>query len=119
MRKRFEKALMATDERFLEQKKREQAYHNQIRSELEHIEKSLERGSKKNVEEYTQHIKAELNNLAQKLTKGLDLNSSDSDSNTKINKLASAVDLDKQISVSLSSQGTLRKKKSKNKDETG
>jgi len=107
MRKKFAKVLLATDERFLEQKKREEAYHYQIKSELELIEQSLDRGSKQNVDEYTQHIKSELGRLAEKLSKGsFESNSSDltdgSDGLLRVNKRVSAVDLDRQISVSLS-----------------
>lgn len=105
MRKKFERALQATDERFIEQKKREESFHYQLRNELEVIERSLERGSKKNVEEFTQHIKAELNNLAERLMKGADINASDSQSDDaparRLHKRESAVDLDKDISVSL------------------
>ncbi|XP_065648902.1 ankycorbin isoform X3 [Hydra vulgaris] len=99
MRKKFEKALRVTDERFLEQKKREENYHNQLKYELEIIEKSLERGSKKNVEEFTQHIKNELNNLSEKLTKNAEMND---DREKKKRHRASFVDLDRKISVSLS-----------------
>lgn len=103
MRKKFEEALQATDERFIEQKKREEAFHFQLRNELEIIEKSLERGSKKNVEEFTAHIKAELNSLAERLTRGMASDDTD-DSGSPVkrsNKRASAVDLDRNISVSL------------------
>lgn len=119
MRKKFERALQATDERFIEQKKREEDFHNKLRAELEIIETSLERGSKKNVEEFSQHIKIELNKLTEKLTRGLDLNANDSNEDygspfKRLNKRASAVDLDKDISVSLpknSKQASLRSKK--------
>jgi len=106
MRKKFERALQATDERFYEQKRREESFHYQLRNELEIIEKSLERGSKKNVEEFTHHIKTELNSLAERLTKGVDIKSSDDTDDTgspakRLNKRESAVDLDRNISVSL------------------
>ena len=110
MRKKFDKALRLTDERFVEQKKREEQFHNNLRIELECIEKSLERGSKKNVEEFTGHIRAELNNLALRLTKGYEVSQSDlsiangtMDTPRLKNRPArtSAVDLDKNISVSL------------------
>lgn len=105
MRKKFEKALLATDTRFLEQKKREEAFHNQLRTELEIIEHSLERGSKKNVEEFTSHIKNELNNLAERLTGGCSadqvINGSANSICNKMNHRQSGVDLDKDISVSL------------------
>ena len=114
MRRKFEKALQATDERFLEQKKREEDFHNQLRNELEIIETTLERGSKKNVEEFSQHIKIELNKLTEKLTHGLDFNANDSTEESpvkKLNKRASAVDLDRDISVSLSKNINLRSRR--------
>ena len=109
MRRKFERALQATDERFLEQKKREEIYHDHLKSELELIEKSLEKGSKKNVEDFSDHVRTELNNLAEKLTNSMDLNDRGerTQNNNKIQKRASAVDLDKDISVSLAiSQST-------------
>ena len=120
MRKKFERALQATDERFIEQKRREEFFHNQLRNELEIIEKSLERGSKKNVEEYTQHIKSELNNLAERLTRGADM-TSDSFSDDhgspvkRLNKRPSAVDLDKEISVSLQRNESQNKSSKRNR----
>lgn len=122
MRKKFERALQATDERFIEQKKREESFHYQLRNELEIIEKSLERGSKKNVEEFTHHIKAELNNLADRLMRGADINASDTPSDEtparRLNKRESAVDLDKDISVSLQRNVNSPTKSSKKKRHT-
>ena len=80
---------------------------------MEYIEKSLEKGSKKNVVEFTNHIKGELNRLTDKLG-NLDLYMDD-DVTTEYSGRgstmvrgrgrtgrSSAVDLDKDISVSLS-----------------
>lgn len=110
MRKKFERALQATDERFLEQKRREESFHNKLRAELEIIEQSLERGSKKNVQEFTNHIRTELNSLAERLTRGTasgdNMKSSDDTDDQgspikRLNKRESAVNLDRTISVSL------------------
>ncbi|XP_066919054.1 ankyrin repeat domain-containing protein 6-like isoform X2 [Clytia hemisphaerica] len=121
MRKKFERALQATDDRFLEQKRREESFHNQLRNELEIIEQSLERGSKKNVDEFTHHIRTELNSLAERLTKGIDIKSSDDTDEPgspakRLNKRESAVDLDRNISVSLQNCESPRKGKKKHSD---
>lgn len=114
MRKKFERALQATDERFIEQKRREESFHNQLRTELEIIEQSLERGSKKNVQEFTNHIRTELNSLAERLTRGTasgdNMKSSDDTDEPgspvkRLNKRESAVNLDRTISVSLQNCG--------------
>ena len=113
MRKKFERALQATDDRFLEQKRREESFHNHLRTELEIIEQSLERGSKKNVQEFTNHIRTELNSLAERLTRGTasgDIKSSDDTDEPgspvkRLNKRESAVNLDRTISVSLQNCG--------------
>ena len=114
MRKKFERALQATDERFIEQKRREESFHYQLRTELEIIEQSLERGSKKNVQEFTNHIRTELNSLAERLTRGTasgdNMKSSDDTDEPgspvkRLNKRESAVNLDRTISVSLQNCG--------------
>lgn len=115
MRKKFERALQATDDRFVEQKRREESFHNQLRTELEIIEQSLERGSKKNVEDFSHHIRTELNSLADRLMRGSSMgadtmkSSDDTDEPgspiKRSNKRESAVNLDRTISVSLQNCG--------------
>ena len=74
--------------------------------ELEYIEKSLEKGSKKNVVEFTNHIKGELNRLTDKLDHlDDDITTEYSGRGSTMRRRhvrSSAVDLNKDISVSLS-----------------